>query len=467
MEPEAVVEELLAVVGEEHDEGVVVEARLLQLAHEAAELAVAERDVAVVLRDHPLAVERLLVVGARVLRGVALRRVRLEHPVERLGWRVRHVGVHRVDVEERRQPPVRLQEHERRVDDHVGADELAALVVLAVEAGEHVEARVERRLLAVDDGVRDGGARRPAALGEPLPDRRVRGVERVPELHGAVARGKLRGEDGRDRRLRPRRVRHRGVEDHRVLRERVELRRRLPRVAVDAGVVGAQRVDEVDDHERRLLPRARHRRRAPERARGVARLLVAAGLEHQLAPVAGEAREIHLGAHEAAVLRVRDRVDELRPHDRLTAVLLRLDRELDARPVVVARVDRAGQEEPPVLRHVEREAQAAGRPGREPAHEHVVDAQAAPAGLEHRLAVLPGGRCLEQPLGGHVPKVDRGSRSAAAGRQEGEGGGGRHQSEGRHRVEQAKLARAPLARQTRGSHVLWSPACPFAAAFWR
>ena len=68
------------------------------------------------------------------------------------------------------------------------------------------------------------------------------------------------------------------------------------------------------------------------------------------------------------MLRVRDRVDELRPDDVLAAVLPHLRRELDARPVVVARVDRAGQEEPPVLRQVEREAQAAGRTGREPAH---------------------------------------------------------------------------------------------------
>ena len=102
VEPEAMVEELLAVVGEEDDERVVVQPVLLELTDEAAELTVAERDVAVVLRDHPLAVERLLVVGARVLRGVALRRVRLEHPIERLGRRVRYVGVHRVHVEERR-----------------------------------------------------------------------------------------------------------------------------------------------------------------------------------------------------------------------------------------------------------------------------------------------------------------------------------------------------------------------------
>ena len=66
VQPLAVVLELLAVVGHEDDERAVVEPARLQLAHEAAELLVAVRDLAVVLRDQAVAVERLLVVVARV-----------------------------------------------------------------------------------------------------------------------------------------------------------------------------------------------------------------------------------------------------------------------------------------------------------------------------------------------------------------------------------------------------------------
>ncbi len=177
VEPEPVVLELLAVVGQEHDERVVVEAQRLELAHEAAELAVAEGYVPVVLRDHALAVERLLVVGARVARGVRLRRVRLEHAVEGRGRRVGHVRVHGVDVQEAGHAAPRAQERERLVHHDVRADELAARVVVAVEAGEEVEAAIEGGLRAVDHRVRDRGARgeararRAAARASPAADR--------------------------------------------------------------------------------------------------------------------------------------------------------------------------------------------------------------------------------------------------------------------------------------------------------
>src|SRR5439155_19221161 len=77
VQPLAVVLELLAVVGHEDDERAIVEAALLQLPDEAAELLVAVRDLAVVLRDQTVAVERLLEVVTRVLARVIGGRVRL------------------------------------------------------------------------------------------------------------------------------------------------------------------------------------------------------------------------------------------------------------------------------------------------------------------------------------------------------------------------------------------------------
>jgi hypothetical protein len=58
-----VVEKLLAVVREKHDESPVVDAPGLELADKTAELPVAVSDFSVVLRDDPIAVQRLPVVG--------------------------------------------------------------------------------------------------------------------------------------------------------------------------------------------------------------------------------------------------------------------------------------------------------------------------------------------------------------------------------------------------------------------
>ena len=85
VQPAVVVLELLAVVADEEDQGVVVDAALSQAVDEPAELLVAVGDVAVVLRDEALAIERLLEVVRGSTPGVPGSRLRIEHRVEGRG----------------------------------------------------------------------------------------------------------------------------------------------------------------------------------------------------------------------------------------------------------------------------------------------------------------------------------------------------------------------------------------------
>src|SRR5207249_7791237 len=72
-----------------HDALPILETPPLQLGDEAAELPVAVRDLAVVLRDEAVEVQRLLVVAAGVDRGVVGSGVRLVLHVEGRGRRDR------------------------------------------------------------------------------------------------------------------------------------------------------------------------------------------------------------------------------------------------------------------------------------------------------------------------------------------------------------------------------------------
>ena len=212
-------------------------------------------------------------------------------------------------------------------------------------------------------------------------DRDVRGVERVAQLHGAVLAGQARGEDRGHRRLRPRGVRDRRVEDDRVLREGVELGGRLARVAVDAGVVGAQRVHEVDDRERAPCG-ATVIAGAPQKALlRVARLLVAARLEHQLAPRAGVASRgprppgPSRGARACAI---GSRSSETRRRPRARP-RLHLHHELDARAArgSAGRSRRRAGAAPPFGMSSAKRSRPGGPAGK-PRSEDVVQAQAAP-----------------------------------------------------------------------------------------
>ena len=396
VEPLAVVQELLAVVGQEDDQGVLVEPAVLQHLEEAAELLVAECDIAVVLGHQPLAIGGLEVVGARVPGGMAGRRVRLEHPVEGRGRRVGHVRVHGVHVQERGEATARFEPGEGRVHHHVGSHQLARLVVLAVEAGEEVEAPVEARLGAVDHRVGDRGPGGVTLRLEHLGDRRVRRIERVSELHRPVLAGEERRQDRSHRRLRPRGMGHRLVEHDRVLREGVQVRGGVARVAIGPGVVGPQRVHQVEDHEGRVVFRHGDPWRSPGGPHRRTGLFVPVRLEDQLHPPPRVLAEVHRPRNPGPVLGVGQRVEELRENRLRPSVAPDPDHELDAGLVLVLGGDRAGERETRSLGHVHREEVAAGRPRRQGAPNHVADPKRAAEVLEDSRLAFPGHTGLQE-----------------------------------------------------------------------
>ncbi len=395
VQPLAVVEELLAVIPQEHEERLVVEPAALQLAQEAAELEVAVGDLAVVLRHEALAVLRLLVVGARVLARVLGSRVGLELPVERGRGRVGDVRIHGVDVQERGQAPARVEPGERPVDHGRRLHDLRGPIFLAVQALEVVEALVEVRLGQIDDGVGEGRARRVAPGLQHLGQGQEAVVETVAKLHRPVLPRGQRREERSHRGLGPGRGRDGLVEDDGVLREGVELRSGVAGVAVRAGVVGAQGVHEIDDHQRCRRACFGHRRRPPEGPLRLAPLLVPAGLQDEV----GRSRvpgEVGLGRDPAPVGGVLEGVEEARPHGFLAPSASGLHHELDPRPIVEALTDRAAEAEPCALRQVEAEAQPAGRSRREGAVEDFVHAHGRAEVGEHRLPVEAGHARLDE-----------------------------------------------------------------------
>ncbi len=469
------VEKLLAVVGDEQDEGVVVEPGALQLLQEAAELPVAVGDLPVVLGHHPLPVEGLVVVGAGVLGRVALGGVGLEHPVEGRRGDVRDVGVHGVHVDEGRQPLPGGHPLQRGVHHHVGVHQLAPSVVFPVKAGEEVEAGIEGRLRPVDHRVGDGGPGGPPLLVEPPGQGHVGRVEGVAQLDRAVLAGQARREDRGHRGLGPGGVGDRLLEDHRVGGEGVELGGGAPVVAVDPGVVRPQGVDQVDDGQRRRVSGHGQRRGAPPRPVRLAGLLVAPGLEDQLPPPAGVRGQVHVHRHPAAVVGLREGVQEAAPHQALLRPLAHLDEELHGRAVVEAGVDGAAHPEVGPGRDVHREAEGPGRSRGVPAEKDVVQPETPCAGGEHLLEPLVsrpgldgGGRAeragRRAPGGGHRPRPPGPPKRATTG------------ARGFSSVEQATVARAFAPRQTRraaaprarrgpsSAGVLRSRACPAPSA---
>ena len=137
-------------------------------------------------------------------------------------------------------------------------------------------------------------------LAQPLRERDERGVERGVELHAPVVARQERREERGHGGLRPRRGGDRLVEHDRVLREARELGRGVAGVAVERQVIGAQRVDEVDDDQRR--PGVACRRdggRAPERAVRLVRSLEAARLQDDLDAAPGVLGQVRLERNPA------------------------------------------------------------------------------------------------------------------------------------------------------------------------
>jgi hypothetical protein len=412
-----VIEELLAVVGQEHDQRVVVAAARLQLAHEAAELLVSVRDVAVVLRDHPLAVERLLVVGARVHSGVVGGRLRLPFPVERRRRRVRHVRVHGVDVQKGWKAAVRVEELERRVHHRRRGHVLRGAPLGVVQADEAGEALLEVRTARVDHRVRYRGAGREALRLQHLGERHVAEVERIAQLHGQVPAREQRREQRRDAGLGPGRLGDRALEEHCVLGEARQLRRGVARVAVGAGVVGAKRVHQVHDHERGLAPGGLQRRGAPERAARVVPWLEAARLEDQLRAAAREAAEVQIRRLPGAVRRLAERVEQAQQQHVLAPAASQFHRELHARPLVVLGRDRVGEREPRLFGDVEVVHQPAlGGRGQRAVH-HVLDPHRLARLAQHPGLVAPRDSSLRQSLG-NGQQFDARAGASASGREQ-------------------------------------------------
>ena len=175
-----------------------------------------------------------------------------------------------------------------------------------------------------------------------------------------MAAGGERREEGGHRRLRPGRGRDGLLEDHGVLGEGVERGRGVAGVAVGAGMVGAQGVHEVDDHEGREPSLLGHRRRAPEGALRLRALFIPARLQNELGRPR-VLREVHLGRHPTAIGRVLEGVDEARPHRVLAPAPRGLHHELDPGPFLESLADGAAEAEPRALRQIEAKAQPARR----------------------------------------------------------------------------------------------------------
>ncbi len=257
--------------------------------------------------------------------------------------RVGNVGVHRVGVEERRNPLPRVEPREARIHDRRRLHQLRGAVVGAVEPHEHVEALLEVVPFGVDDPVGDGGSRGVSLGLEHLGQGHLARVEGIAELDGSMDSGELGREDRRHRRLRPGGLGDRRLEDDRVLREGRELGRRLSRVPVGRRVVGAQGVHEIDDDEGRRAPRHAQGRGAPVRALGVPLSLEPSRLEDQLSAAPGVAREVDVGLHPLVMRRPVQGVHEGRPDRVLAIPLADLHHELDPRLFLVLGWDAAGQ----------------------------------------------------------------------------------------------------------------------------
>ena len=228
----AVVAEALAVVGEKNDERAVVEAARLQKRDEAPHDLVGGRDLAVVGALRVAALE-----GLRRL----VRRVRLVEMEEG-----EHGLAGRSPGDPGLQPALRLASPALHLPDRLAGRRRLDRVV-----PEGEPARDARRMIEHDRG--DRPARRVAARGQKLGERRVRGVEPVADVvaHAVLERKQARQQ--RDvRRQRQRHVRNRVLEDERVLRERVERGRLDAAVAVGREMIRAQRVhgDQEDGRPR-------------------------------------------------------------------------------------------------------------------------------------------------------------------------------------------------------------------------
>ncbi len=225
----AVLSEALAVVGEDDQEGPVVEPLLPEKRKEAADDGVGGLDLAVV--------EVVRVQRPEGLRGV-VRRVRLVEVEKGERRRVRRLPEPPLEQGGRLRPrplDAALRLHRGR--------RLEAVLVI-VEAAARPRARVQ------DDG-RDRAARPVSRLLQQLGEGRDVGLQAVAEVvTDAVERGEDAGEERDVGRERQRHVRVGPREENGVLPELRHRRRGDPLVAIERQVVRPERVDRDEDHRR-------------------------------------------------------------------------------------------------------------------------------------------------------------------------------------------------------------------------
>ncbi len=270
-----VVEELLAVVGGEHHEGLVEEPALLEPFEEPPQLAIHEEQLLIVGPDHEAAVR----LRPRLPAGVALAEAP-ERQGEPAGIAAREAAAHRrrrvvgevriedVQHEQKRPLVARVEPAQPPMHDLAGARVLRVVdedVIPGLEAAAETEGGME-------EGVVDDRGGREAALRQDLAYRRrglvqegeaplLRALAQEPRR---VAARNLPGVERAEARQRPRGGGPGPLEDSRPCRPPVEGRRGRPLVAVHPEVIGAQRVHHHQHHRsrpRRLRCAARQQQR--------------------------------------------------------------------------------------------------------------------------------------------------------------------------------------------------------------
>ena len=286
----AVVPELLAVVGGHDDERAVEEPAAREAAQEAADLPIGPRELGVVEIPHTLLVGVVVVVlpgRGGVLEGETDPggRATIDEQAGVAGrWTIRHAGVAVVQVERGRASPGGAQ------PSQAGRGDRARVEVAGDDGAERrlLGGEPEREVAIVHDRARAG----EAAVADP---RREAGQR-------AVRHERRAGQHLRRRRQRARSRRERGAEARRVGGERIEVRRRRPAVAHAAQMIGANRVEDDQEHARSRAVAGGEIRRRPERERaGRGGRVGERRLEAQRRMLAGPRAEIAAELEPAAI----------------------------------------------------------------------------------------------------------------------------------------------------------------------
>jgi hypothetical protein len=271
-----VLEELLAVVGSHHDERAIEDALGVEALQQRRDRGVRGADLCLVADAQRLEARIAGPEAAGAQRGQARSHllVQIERRRRRLGTEpceefftgvVRRVRVQVVDVEREGPTPCLAHEPQGTLREPRA---LARQIRAQTQVLDFLEAARKSRVAQHHRVAEEAGP--IARLAKPLAEMgRLRQRRRAPAA-GATSGGKPPREERHDRLARVRRGGNRLLEDHGLLRQRVEMGRGRSRVPREAEVIRAQRIDqdenEVPALERRLrkgaIVAARQRREA-------------------------------------------------------------------------------------------------------------------------------------------------------------------------------------------------------------